>query len=210
LEARLSLSIFNFCKSRNYAIAVTTRKRRGRRRSLPTCDVPPGALWAGDDSRSNSVHCISFKTKPERGEGGLMRGKERWGVVVRRRHVVVDAPRTSVTLLLSPPRPQFPPFPCGVVLDLLHEPRILSFARAPHWSHATAPSSRGPGWRGRPGLEGVCGAGHFFGRRRGPFRLRNPAGFRCRGRKRTSSSLPPSELSCRGVSVVEARPRFIA
>lgn len=68
-------------------------------------------------------------------------------------------------LARPPPRPQFPPFPCGVVLDRLHEPRISSFARAPHWSHATAPQSRKPGGRGRPGLEGGVWCGAFFGQR---------------------------------------------
>lgn len=112
-------------------------------------------------------------------------------------------------LARPPSRPQFPPFPCGVVLDRLHEPRIFSFARAPALEPCNGPSESGAGGAGTagPGRGVWCGA--FFGRL-GQLRLRNPAGFRCRGRKRTSSSLPPSELSCRGVSVVEARPRFIA
>lgn len=65
-------------------------------------------------------------------------------------------------LARPPSRPQFPPFPCGVVLDRLHEPRILSFARAPALEPCNGPSESGAGGAGTagPGRGVWCGA--FF------------------------------------------------
>lgn len=81
-------------------------------------------------------------------------------VVVVRRHIVDgDAPRTS-----APPSktPSSRPSRAASSLIVSMSPAFCRSLAPPHWSHATAPQSREPGGRGRPGLEGGCGAGHFL------------------------------------------------